>query len=87
MVTAPKKLGVLCLAKVYGSNPAEFVQIGNVYSTSKFPLVHRQLGRKFTVQFLYENAAVSTNETAPPRPIDGNPTFDLEQCSMYCTFG
>jgi hypothetical protein len=27
----------------------------------------------------------STNEIAPPRSIDGNPTFDLEQCTAGAT--
>jgi hypothetical protein len=39
----------------------------------------------FSLQLLLQKYRypVSTNEIAPPRSIDGNPTFDLEQCAEY----
>jgi hypothetical protein len=46
----------------------------------KFPSSQRKLGRKIS-KHRRPYYPVTTNEIAPPRSIDGNPTFDLEQCS------
>jgi hypothetical protein len=48
----------------------------------KFPSKQGNLGRKFS-KHRRPYYPVSTNEIASPRSIDGNPTFDLEQCRFY----
>jgi hypothetical protein len=44
------------------------------------PSLQGNLGRKISKNRQNYYPAF-TNEIAPPRPIDGNPTLDLEQCS------
>jgi hypothetical protein len=46
----------------------------------KFPSIQGNLGRKIS-KHRRPYYPVSKNEIAPPRSIDGNPTFNLEQCS------
>jgi hypothetical protein len=45
----------------------------------KLPSFQGNLGRKISKHWRHYYPA-STNEIAPPRSIDGNPAFDLEQC-------
>jgi hypothetical protein len=47
----------------------------------KFPSIQGNLGRKIS-KHRRPYYPVSTNEIAPPSSIDGNPTFDLEQCTI-----
>jgi hypothetical protein len=44
------------------------------------PSLEGTLGRKISKNRRYYYPA-STNKIAPPRSIDGNPTFDLKQCT------
>jgi hypothetical protein len=47
----------------------------------KLPSFQGNLGRKIS-KYRRPYYPASTNEIAPPRSMDGNPPFDLEQCMM-----